>query len=60
MALRLDDPEIDRLAYELAALEGCPVGEAVCRAVLARIWAMPVLDPRDHTEMLYDGDGLPR
>ncbi len=29
-------------------------------ARLARIRELPILDPRDHAEMLYDEDGLPR
>lgn len=30
------------------------------REIQARVARMPVLDPRDHGEMLYDEDGLPR
>jgi antitoxin VapB len=29
-------------------------------ATLERIWRMPVLDDREHAEMLYDEDGLPK
>jgi antitoxin VapB len=29
-------------------------------AILAEIHAMPILDPRDHAEMLYDEDGIPK
>lgn len=81
MALYLKDPEVDRVARELAALERCSITEAVGRALqmrrqqildererrlqrieatLARIRKMPVLDDRDHGEMLYDEDGLPK
>lgn len=30
------------------------------RELLAEVDKMPVLDPRDHGEMLYDSDGLPK
>lgn len=30
------------------------------RQIQAEVAALPVLDPRDHGEMLYDEDGLPR
>lgn len=30
------------------------------RELLAEVDRMPVLDPRDHGEMLYDKDGLPK
>jgi hypothetical protein len=29
-------------------------------ARLERIWKLPVLDDRDHAEMLYDEDGIPK
>ena len=30
------------------------------REIQAKVAKLPVLDPRDHGEMLYDEDGLPR
>jgi antitoxin VapB len=81
MAIFLKDPEVDRLARELAEIEGTSITDAISRAlaerrarlldareakrrradaVLARLDALPVLDPRDHAEMLYGEDGLPR
>ncbi|HEX8375597.1 MAG TPA: type II toxin-antitoxin system VapB family antitoxin, partial [Geminicoccaceae bacterium] len=30
------------------------------REIQAEVAKLPVLDPRDHGEMLYDEDGLPR
>jgi antitoxin VapB len=29
-------------------------------AILEEIWRLPILDDRDHGEMLYDEDGLPK
>ncbi len=29
-------------------------------AILAEVRTLPILDPRDHAEMLYDEDGLPK
>jgi antitoxin VapB len=81
MALYLKDPEVDRLARELAGLERVTITEAVARALterrqrlldareakrrkvearLQRIWALPIRDPRDPDEILYDEDGLPK
>lgn len=81
MAIYLKDPNVDRLAREVARLEGKSITEAIASALaerharllaaqeekrrrahatLERIRALPVLDPRDPDEMLYDEDGLPR
>jgi hypothetical protein len=30
------------------------------QARVARVRTLPILDPRDHAEMLYDEDGLPK
>jgi antitoxin VapB len=81
MALYLKDPEVDRLARELAGLEHVTITEAVSRALterrqrlvdqreakrrkvearLKRLWGLPILDPRDPDEILYDEDGLPK
>lgn len=81
MALYLKDPEVDRLARELARIENTTMTEAVARALrerleraadakaakrarvearLAKLRAMPVLDPRDPDEILYDEHGLPK
>jgi len=78
MAIYLKDPDVDRLAREVARLEGMSITEAIGAALadrhakllaaqeqkrrrveerLARIRALPVLDPRDPDEMLYDEDG---
>lgn len=37
-----------------------PVDAERLDALLAEIHALPVLDDRDHAEMLYDESGLPR
>jgi hypothetical protein len=29
-------------------------------ATLEKIWKLPILDDRDHGEMLYDEDGIPK
>lgn len=80
-----DDPDIDRLAREVASLEGSTPADAVRhaledrRAALSRIGAkarrkdvakaraaiealqsMPIIDPRNHDEIMYDENGLPR
>jgi antitoxin VapB len=81
MAIYLKDADVDRLAREVARLEGTSLTEAVERALadrrakllaareekrkraeatLARIRALPVLDPRSPDEILYDKDGVPK
>jgi hypothetical protein len=30
------------------------------KAIQAEVRALPILDPRDHAEMLYDENGLPK
>ena len=78
MAIYLKDPNVDRLAREIARLEGTSVTEAIRNALserhaqlmaareererrvdecLARLRALPVLDPRRPDEMLYDENG---
>lgn len=78
MAIYLKDPNVDRLAREVARLEGTSITEAIGNALserhaqlvaareererrvderLARLRALPVLDPRGPDEMLYDENG---
>ena len=46
---------LDRLPEELEALR-----RAKLEGLLAKIRSLPVLDDRDHGDMLYDDGGLPK
>lgn len=37
-----------------------PVDKERLHAIIAEFHALPVLDDRDHADMLYDDDGLPK
>ena len=47
MALTIDDPEIDRMAEELARREGVSVADAVKAALAARLGPKPTARPID-------------
>jgi antitoxin VapB len=56
MALSIKSDEADRLARDLAAV----TGETLTDAVTEEVQSLPVLDDRDHAEILgYGEQGLP-